>query len=43
MNKNYTFRCPNELREKLEEKADKEGRSIANVVIYILREYFKDR
>lgn len=43
MNKNYTFRCPNELREKLEEMSEKEGRSIANLVIYILREYLKDR
>lgn len=39
MNKNFTFRCPAEIRESLEEIAAKEGRSIANLVIFILKEY----
>lgn len=42
MNKNFTFRCPNDIREKLEEISEKEGRSLANVVIFILREYIKN-
>lgn len=39
MNKNFTFRCPADIREKLEEAAAKEGRSIANLVIFILKDY----
>lgn len=42
MNKNFTFRCPADIREKLEERAAKEGRSLANLVIFILREYINN-
>ena len=33
----YTFRIPSDLREKLELRAAKEGRSLSNLIIYILR------
>lgn len=39
MNKNFTFRCPADLKEKLEERATKEGRSLANLVVFILKEF----
>ena len=32
----YTFRIPVELREKLQKKADAEGRSLSNYIIYLL-------
>lgn len=35
---NFTFRIPDELRKKLEERAEKEGRSLANLIIYLLKE-----
>lgn len=34
----FTFRLPNDLREKLEERSKKEGRSLANLIIFLLRE-----
>ena len=33
----YTFRIPVELREKLQKKADKEGRSLSNYITLVLR------
>lgn len=33
---NYTIRIPVELREELQAQADKEGRSLANYIIYLL-------
>ncbi len=33
----YTFRIPSELREKLELRAAEEGRSLSNLIIYILQ------
>lgn len=35
----FTFRIPEELREKLEQEAKKDGRSLSNLVIKILNEY----
>lgn len=34
----FTFRLPNDLRSKLEERAKIEGRSLANLIIFILKE-----
>ena len=39
---NFTFRIPGELREKLEERAEREGRSLSNLIIFLLREAVKD-
>lgn len=33
----FSFRLPNELRSKLEERAKKEGRSLANLIIFLLK------
>ena len=35
---NFTFRMPNDLRKKLEDRADKEGRTLSNLIIFLLRE-----
>lgn len=37
MANNYTLRIPDDLREHLQEIADKEGRSLSNLIIFILR------
>lgn len=36
--KTFSLRLPNDLRLKLEERAKNEGRSLANLIIYILKE-----
>ncbi|NLK23083.1 MAG: Arc family DNA-binding protein [Clostridiales bacterium] len=41
MKKMFSLRLPIELREKLEKVAKEEDRSITNVIIRILKEYFK--
>ena len=41
LKKMFSLRLPVELREKLEKVAKEEDRSIANVIIRILKEYFK--
>lgn len=33
----FTFRLPDDLREKLQQIADKEGRSLSNMIIYLLK------
>lgn len=33
----YTFRIPSDLRKKLQKKADAEGRTLSNYIIYLLR------
>lgn len=33
----YTFRIPSDLREKLEIRAAKEGRSLSNLIIFLLK------
>lgn len=35
----FTFRIPNEIREKLEQEAKEDGRSLSNLVIKVLSEY----
>lgn len=35
--KNYTIRLPEDLRDKLQSVADEQGRSLSNMIIYILR------
>lgn len=37
----YTFRIPVELRDKLQAKADAEGRSLSNYIIYLLSKAVK--
>ena len=37
--KMFGFRCPNDVREKLEVIAEKEGRTLSNLVVKILRDY----
>lgn len=34
---NFTFRIPTDLREKLEIRAAEEGRTLSNLIIYLLR------
>lgn len=34
---NFTFRIPSDLREKLELRAAEEGRTLSNLIIYLLR------
>lgn len=40
---NFTFRMPDELRQKLEERAKREGRSLSNLIIFILKEAVESR
>lgn len=35
---NFTLRLPDDLRKQLEKRAKKEGRSLANLIIFLLRE-----
>lgn len=39
--KQFTFRMPNDLREKLEQIAIKEDRSLSNLIIKVLKDYVK--
>ena len=39
--KQFTFRMPNGLREKLEQIAIKEDRTLSNLIIKILKDYVK--
>lgn len=34
---NFTFRIPTDLRDKLELRAAEEGRTLSNLIIYLLR------
>lgn len=34
----FTIRLPNDLRAKLEERSKKDGRSLANLIVFLLRE-----
>lgn len=38
----FSFRLPNDLRSKLEERAKKEGRSLANLIIFLLKKGVKN-
>lgn len=33
----YTFRIPSDLREALQKRADADGRTLSNYIIYVLR------
>ncbi len=33
----FTFRIPSNLRETLQKKADKDGRTLSNYIIYLLK------
>ncbi len=35
----FTFRMPDELREKLEQEAKKDSRSLSNLIIKVLNDY----
>ena len=39
--KQFTFRMPNDLREKLEQIAIKVDRSLSNLIIKVLKDYVK--
>ena len=38
---NFTFRIPSDLRADLQKRADKEGRTLSNYIIYLLRKAVK--
>ena len=40
---NFTFRIPSDLREKLELRAAEEGRSLSNLIIYILQKEMRKK
>ena len=40
---NFTFRIPSGLREKLELRAAEEGRSLSNLIIYILQKEMRKK
>ena len=37
----FTFRIPSDLREILQKRADAEGRTLSNYIIYLLRKAVK--
>lgn len=39
----FSFRLPNDLREKLEQDANSNGRSLSNLIIWILRNYINNK
>lgn len=40
---NFTIRLPDELREKLEREARKDGRSLSNLIVRILDEHVSSK
>lgn len=40
---NFTFRMPDELREKLEQEAKTDGRSLSNLIIKVLNDYVESK
>lgn len=42
MKKNFSLRMELELREQLQEIADKEGRTLTNLIIKILSDFIKE-
>lgn len=40
---NFTFRMPDELREKLEQEAKSDSRSLSNLIIKALNDYVKSK
>lgn len=39
----YTFRIPSDLREKLELRAAEEGRTLSNLIVFILQREMKKK
>lgn len=39
----FTFRMPDELREKLEQEAKRDSRSLSNLIIKVLTDYVKSK
>ena len=37
----YTFRIPSDLRAELQKRADKDGRTLANYIIFVLQKAVK--
>lgn len=40
---NFTFRIPNDLRKQLEKEANDNGRSLSNLIIWILRMHINNK
>lgn len=40
---NFTFRMPDELREKLEQEAKRDSRSLSNLIIKVLNDYVESK
>lgn len=40
---NFTFRMPDELREKLEQEAKRDSRSLSNLIIKVLNDYVENK
>ena len=43
MNKMYSLRFPEELKEKLQILADKDGRTLSNLIVKILSDYVQNK
>ena len=43
MNKMYSLRFPEELKNKLQKIADEDGRTLSNLIIKILNDYVKEK
>ena len=43
MNKMYSLRFPEELKEKLQTIADKDSRTLSNLIVKILSDYVQEK
>ena len=43
MNKMYSLRFPEELKEKLQKLAKNDGRTLSNLIVKILSDYVQDK
>ena len=43
MNKMYSLRFPEELKEKLQKLAKDDGRTLSNLIVKILSDYVQDK
>lgn len=41
VSENFTIRIPKDLRDELQKRADEEGRTLSNYIIYLLRKAVK--
>ena len=39
----FTLRVPRDLRDMIAAEADKQGRSMHNLIIWIIRDYFENK